>query len=262
MSSQILVNIETAAQAATVTLSNPGKLNAIDAAMWRALREAIERLAADPSVRCIIVRGEGDKAFAAGGDIKEFLSVRATVDDAMHYHEELVARALDAIRVCPKPTIAAIQGACIGGGLEIAGCCDIRIAGESATFGAPINKLGFSMYPGEMAALVALAGPAVVLEILLEGRILDAREACARGLVSRVVADDSVYDEARASARRIAAGAPLVAGWHKQWIARLTHDRPLSADEKRSAFAFLDTEDYREGMNAFFEKRKPRFSGK
>ncbi|MDR2032317.1 MAG: enoyl-CoA hydratase/isomerase family protein [Azoarcus sp.] len=260
MSSQILIDI--ADQTATLTLSNPGKLNAIDAAMWRALREAIERLVADAEVRCIVLRGEGDKAFAAGGDLKEFLSVRATVDDAMHYHEELVARALDAIRVCPKPTIAAIQGACIGGGLEIAGCCDIRIAGESAKFGAPINKLGFSMYPGEMAGLVALAGPAVVLEILLEGRILDAHEAYARGLLSRVVPDDVVFDEARASARRITAGAPLVASWHKQWIARLMHDRPLSEEEKRSAFAFLETEDYKEGMTAFFEKRKPRFRGR
>ncbi|MDR1463556.1 MAG: enoyl-CoA hydratase/isomerase family protein [Azoarcus sp.] len=260
MSSQILTGV--ADQAATLTLSNPGKLNAIDAAMWRALREAIERLAADPEVRCIVLRGEGDKAFAAGGDLKEFLSVRATIDDAMHYHEELVARALEAIRACPKPTIAAIQGACIGGGLEIAGCCDIRIAGESAKFGAPINKLGFSMYPGEMAGLVALAGPAVVLEILLEGRILDAHEAFARGLLSRIVPDDVVFDEARASARRIAAGAPLVASWHKQWIARLMHDRPMSEEEKRSAFAFLDTEDYKEGMTAFFEKRRPQFKGR
>ena len=260
MSSQIFV--EVADQTATVTLSNPGKLNAIDAAMWRALKEAIDRLAADPDVRCIILRGEADKAFAAGGDLKEFLSIRATVDDAMHYHEELVARALEAIRACPKPTIAAIQGACIGGGLEIAGCCDIRIAGESATFGAPISKLGFSMYPGEMAGLVALIGPAVALEILLEGRIFDAREAFARGLLSRVVADGAVHDEARASARRITAGAPLVARWHKQWIARLTHDRPLSAEEKRSAFAFLDTDDYKEGMAAFFEKRRPQFKGR
>ncbi|MDR3214591.1 MAG: enoyl-CoA hydratase/isomerase family protein [Azoarcus sp.] len=260
MSSQILTHI--ADQTATVTLSNPGKLNAIDAAMWRALREAIDHAVADPEVRCIVLRGEGDKAFAAGGDLEEFLSVRATVDDAMHYHEERVARALDAIRNCPKPTIAAIQGACIGGGLEIAGCCDIRIAGESARFGAPINKLGFSMYPGEMAGLVALAGPAVVLEILLEGRILDAHEAFARGLLSRIVPDGAVFDEARASARRIAAGAPLVASWHKQWIARLMHDHPLSEEEKRSAFAFLDTEDYREGMAAFFEKRNPVFKGR
>ncbi|MDR3340759.1 MAG: enoyl-CoA hydratase/isomerase family protein [Candidatus Symbiothrix sp.] len=257
--SQIIVTISE--QIATITLSNPGKLNAIDANMWRALREAFGRLSIDPEVRCIILRGEGDKAFAAGGDIKEFLTVRATVDDALHYHEELVARALDAIRTCPKPTIAAIQGACIGGGLEIVGCCDIRIAGESAKFGAPINRLGFSMYPGEMAGLLAIVSPAVVLEILLEGRIFDAGEAYDKGILTRVISDESVIDEAYASARRITAGAPLVAQWHKQWIARLLHDKPLSEEEKRSAFAFLDTGDYKEGMDAFFEKRKPQFKG-
>ena len=115
---------------ATVTLHNPGKLNAVNAAMWRGLSSALKRVADTPEVRCVILRGAGDDAFAAGGDIEEFLTVRATVDDALHYHEELVANALDAIRNCAVPTVAAIRGACIGGGLEIAGCCDIRIAGE------------------------------------------------------------------------------------------------------------------------------------
>ncbi|MCK0506450.1 enoyl-CoA hydratase/isomerase family protein [Aromatoleum anaerobium] len=247
---------------ATLVLSNPGKLNAIDSAMWIALHETFERIAADNNLRCVILRGDGDKAFAAGGDIEEFLTVRATVEDALHYHDELVAAALDAIRACPVPTVAAIQGACIGGGLEIAGCCDLRIAGESARFGAPINRLGFSMYPGEMAGLLDLVGPAVLLEILLEGRILSAREALQKGLLTRIVDDEKVIDEAQASAARIAAGAPLVARWHKQWVRRLMRDEPLSADEKRAAFAFLDTADYREGLETFFAKRPPRFTGR
>ncbi len=245
-----------------ISLSHPGKLNAIDAGMWIALRETLEHAASDPDVRCIILRGDGDEAFAAGGDIEEFQTVRATVDDALHYHDTLVAAALEAIRNSPIPTVAAIRGACIGGGLEIAGCCDIRIAGESARFGAPINRLGFSMYPGEMAGLLALVGPAVVLEILLEGRIFDAHEALAKGLLSRVVADDRVFAEADETAARISAGAPLVARWHKQWAQRLTHDQPLTEAEKRSAFDFLATDDYQEGIRAFFEKRKPRFTGK
>ncbi|TVT50814.1 MAG: enoyl-CoA hydratase/isomerase family protein [Denitromonas halophila] len=248
--------------ALTIRLSHPGKLNAIDAGMWTALRAALERAAGNPVVRCIILRGDGDDAFAAGGDIEEFQTVRATVDDALHYHDTLVAAALEAIRQSPIPTVAAIRGACIGGGLEIAGCCDIRIAGESARFGAPINRLGFSMYPGEMAGLLALVGPAVVLEILLEGRIFNAHEALAKGLLSRVVSDDQVFAEADDTAARISAGAPLVARWHKQWALRLTHDRPLSEAEKRSAFDFLATDDYREGIRAFFEKRKPQFTGK
>jgi enoyl-CoA hydratase/carnithine racemase len=247
---------------ATVTLHNPSKLNAVNAAMWRGLSAAMARIAGDDSVRCVIVRGAGENAFAAGGDIEEFRRVRATVDDALHYHEDLVASALNAIRDCAVPTVAAIRGACVGGGLEIAGCCDIRIAGASARFGAPINRLGFSMYPGEMAGLLALVGPAVVLEILLEGRILDAREALQKGLLTRVVDDERVFEEAAVSAERIRAGAPLVARWHKQWVRRLTTGVPLSEEEKRRAFDFLATEDYREGLAAFSEKRAPVFRGR
>ena len=247
---------------ATLSLSNPDKLNAVDAGMWRGLQARMTVINADPDVRCVVLRGAGDKAFAAGGDIEEFLTVRATVDDALHYHEGLVAAALDAIRACPVPTVALIQGACVGGGLEIAGCCDLRIAGESSRFGAPINKLGFSMYPGEMAGLLGLVGPAVLLEILLEGRILGAREALAKGLLTRVVDDEEVERETLATVGRIVKGAPLVARWHKQWVHRLMDGRPLSADEKRAAFDFLAPDDYREGLDAFLGKRSPVFKGR
>ena len=256
------IDLEISDGLATVTLHNPAKLNALNAAMWRGLSAAMAKVASDDSVRCVILRGAGDVAFAAGGGIGGFLRVRATIDDALHYHEGLVASALDALRDCAVPTVAAIRGACIGGGLEIAGCCDIRIAGESARFGAPINRLGFSMYPGEMAGLLALVGPAVVLEILLEGRILSAREALQKGLLSRVVDDEKVFEEAAACAARICAGAPLVARWHKQWVKRLMRGGALGDAEKREAFAFLATEDYREGLDAFLAKRPPLFRGR
>ena len=244
---------------ATVTLANPGKLNAVDAAMWRQLETAMAALDGDATLRAVVVRGDGD-AFAAGGDLEEFSAARDTPDKALAYHHA-VGRALEALAGCRHPTVALIHGPCVGGGLAIAGACDLRIAGESARFGAPIGKLGFSMYPGEIALLLSLVGPAVVKEILLEGRLLTARHALEKGLITRVVADAEVDDEARATARRIAAGAPLVAGWHKQWIARLHDATPLTPDEQRASFAFLDTADYREGMAAFHAKRPPRFTG-
>lgn len=244
---------------ATITLANPGKLNAIDAAMWLRIEQIFIELDADTNLRCVILRGKGD-AFAAGGDLVEMREARRDVTCAQAYHDQ-VGRALDAIARCRHPIIALILGPCVGGGLEIAAACDLRIAGASSRFGAPINKLGFSMYPGELAGLIKLAGPAVVKEILLEGRLLTAAEAYGKGLLTRVVSDDEVETEALATAHRIAAGAPLVARWHKQWTARLLDGVSLTVEERMASFAFLDTADYHEGIAAFLEKRPPRFSG-
>jgi len=243
------------------TLANPGKLNAIDLAMWQRLAEIIHELSEDGQLRCVILRGDGDQAFAAGGDIEEFLSRRDTLERAMAYHAQ-VGEALQAVFDCRLPTIALVQGACIGGGLEIAAQCDLRICAESSRFVAHIKQLGFSMYPGELAGLLRLVGSATVLELLLEGRILGAPEALAKGLATRVVADSEVVDEAYASARRICDGAPLVARWHKQWVRRLQNEVPLAAQELRASFAFLETDDYREGLSAFLGKRKPAFRGR
>ena len=255
------VNVSRDGEIATLTLNNPGKLNAVNLRMWLQLAESMAVLSVDREVRCIVLRGAGDAAFAAGGDLDEFVTARATLEQALHYHDQ-VAAALNAIADCPHPTVALIHGPCIGGGMEIAGVCDLRICGDSARFGAPINRLGFSMYPGEMEGLLRLAGAAVMKEILLEGRILSAAEAYQKGLVTRVVPDPRAADEAYATARRICAGAPLVAGWHKHWIRRLQDGRPLNDEEKAASFAFLETEDYREGLAAFLEKRKPAFKAR
>lgn len=247
-------------EVATVVLSNPDRRNAIDLAMWRELAAAMGDLSADGGVRCVVLAGDGE-AFAAGGDLEEIARLRTTLAEARAYHGQ-VAETLSAVARSPHPTLAVIRGPCVGGGLEIAASCDLRLAGAGATFGVPIHRLGFSMYPGEMEGLLRLVGPAVLRELLLEGRILGAAEAAARGLVTRVVPDESLEAEAAATVRRITQGAPLVAGWHKAWIERLLHDRPLTPEELDSSFAFLGTEDYREGLAAFLEKRPPRFRGR
>jgi enoyl-CoA hydratase/carnithine racemase len=260
MPGEILVS--RAGDLATVVLSNPEKLNALNAAMWRALGEALTTLSADDGLRCVVLRGAGEQAFAAGGDIEEFARLRDTEERALAYHE-WVGAALAAIRDCRHPTLALIRGHCIGGGLEIAAQCDLRICGESSRFGVPISRLGFTMYHAELAGLVALAGPAVALELLLEGRIFPAREAYEKGLVTRLVPDERVEEETLACAGRIAAGAPLVATWHKKLTRRLAFTpAPLSPEEVRENLAWLGTEDYREGIAAFLEKRVARFRGR
>lgn len=245
---------------ATVTLENPGRLNALDKGMWQGLRDRMQALSAEEALRCVVLRGAGDQAFAAGADIAEFATERANRDQARVYGT-LIHEAMQAVAQCRHPTVALIRGACIGGGLEIAAMCDLRICGASSRFGVPINRLGLTMAYGELQGLLAVAGRAVALEILLEGRVFGAEEAYAKRLVHRVVADAEVEREAYASAERIAAGAPLVARWHKQYIDRLTPRVELAPGEWDEGYACFDTADYREGVAAFLAKRRPQFRG-
>jgi enoyl-CoA hydratase/carnithine racemase len=165
------------------------------------------------------------------------------------------------VRECPHPTLAMIMGACVGGGLEVAAMCDMRICGASSRFGIPIKKLGLTMAYGELIGLLSVVGPATALEILLEGRVFKADEALAKGLVTRVVPDDQVEAEALAAAGRVAAGAPLVARWHKKFIRKLQYEANLSGADWTEGFACFDTADYREGVAAFLAKRDPDFRG-
>ncbi|MCC6197444.1 MAG: enoyl-CoA hydratase/isomerase family protein [Burkholderiales bacterium] len=254
------IGVERAGAIATVVLDRPEKLNALTLAMWRELGEAIQRLSADDSVRCVILRGAGEKAFSPGNDIGEFATARANKAQAIEYGKAMHGT-LRALAECRHPLVAQIHGICVGGGLEIAALCDLRICGEGSRFGVPIKSLGLVMAYDEMAPLVRLVGRAVALEILLEGRIFDAAEALAKGLVTRVVADDAVAAEARAAAERIAEGAPLVARWHKRFARRLADPRPLTGAELDECFDCFDTQDFREGYAAFLAKRKPRFTG-
>jgi enoyl-CoA hydratase/carnithine racemase len=248
---------------ATVALHNPGKLNALTVSMWQALAREMEAASADDTLRCVVLRGSGSDAFAAGADIAEFAAVRDTFEQGRRYHDEYVYGALKAVAECRHPTIAMIHGPCVGGGLEIASQCDLRISGASGRFGVPINRLGFAIAYTELEAILPLVGRAVALEILVEGRVWNAEEAFAKGLLTRVVPDSDLEDEIKASARRIAEGAPLVARWHKQFIRRLTpKPAPLTEAERQENFAYFATEDYRIGYDAFLSKTRPKFRGR
>jgi enoyl-CoA hydratase len=245
---------------ATVILNRPDKLNALTKPMWRALGERIDALSADDALRCVIVRGAGEKAFSPGNDIAEFATERANKAQAIEYGHVMHAT-LRALAGCRHPLVAQIHGICVGGGLEIAALCDLRICGTSSRFGAPIKNLGLVMAYPEMLPLVRLAGPDVALEILLEGRIFDAQEAKEKRLVTRVVPDDQVAAETLATALRIADGSPLVARWHKRFARRIADARPITAEEYDECFDCFDTDDFRIGYAAFLAKRKPLFTG-
>ena len=247
---------------AIVALSHPDRLNVLDRGGWEALADIMTSLAEDQDVRCIVIEGSGTRAFSAGSDIGGFPQERQTPDQVQVYAHALES-ALSMLRHCPHPTVALIHGVCVGGGLEIAVSCDLRICSESSRFGAPINRLGLTMSYTELGPLVDLVGASSTLEILLEGGLLDAKRAYEKGLVNRVVPDEDVGEAARATAHRIAAGAPLVNRWHKKFVRRLTDGGgPPTEAERREAYEAFETDDYQEGVQAFLERRDPRFEGK
>jgi enoyl-CoA hydratase len=245
---------------ARVTLSNPDKLNAIDISMWRELRAAFERLQGMPAAEAphaVVVCGAGDQ-FASGGDIVEFARFRFDEAQLAEFHENVVAPALHAMLDCDIPLYAQIAGACIGGGLEIAACCDIRICGASSRFGAPIAKLGFPMAPAELQVLSRVAAAPVLREMLLEARLLDAGAALRAGLVHEVVPDAEVAPLVQRRAERLATLSPQAARINKRTLRQLAAGGPTEA-ERRAHYAYAASADHREGVTAFIEKRPPRF---
>jgi enoyl-CoA hydratase/carnithine racemase len=256
-----VVLIERSDAIATVVLNRPERMNALTWAMWEGVRDAMAALDGEDELRCIVLRGAGGKAFAPGADIGEFAALRSNFEQARRYGA-LMHETMRRIDQCRHPTVALIEGICVGGGLELAMLCDIRICGEGSRFGVPINRIGVTMGYPEIAALIKLVGRQTALEILLEGRVFGAAEALAKGLVTRVVPDDRVAEEAYAAARRIAQGAPLVNRWHKAFARRLEDPAPLAPDEFDEPYQTFDTEDFREGVRAFLEKRPPTFRGR
>jgi enoyl-CoA hydratase/carnithine racemase len=246
---------------ATVALNRGERMNAFNLAMWDSLQRVMAEVNGDDSLRCVVLRGAGEAPFGAGADIAEFETVRADAAQARAYARRVDA-AMAAVADCPWPTLAMIRGACVGGGLELAVNCDLRICGADARFGIPINRIGHCLPMPAMRALVELVGRSVALEVLLEGRIINACEAKDIGLVNRVVPDEELAAEAGATAERIARGAPLAARGHKRLAHRALDPRPLSEQDWAAAFETCDSADYREGVRAFLAKEQPVFKGR
>ncbi len=247
---------------ATITLESPGKLNAVSVAMWQEVRRVFESLADDERIRCIVVRGAGGN-FAAGADLDEFSEVHRNLESGRRFHLETVLPSLAAIREVPQPVMAAIEGVCAGGGLQIALACDIRLASETARLGVPVGRLGFPVVLSELRLLLERLGPSVTADLLLTGRLLDARESAEKGLVSRVLPAADFEHRVTETVHAICAGSPLAARQNKAQI-QLLLERGMqyTAHDLDASFDFLDSDDYHEGIAAFLAKRLPKFTGK
>ena len=214
------IRVERSTLHATLWLDRPEKHNPLSAATWVDLASSLRALSADDRLRCVIIRGAGGRSFSAGADIAEFETTRASPAAARVYGARINA-CMSAILECRHPVVAAIEGVCAGGGVEIATHCDLRYANASARFGIPVKRLGLSVDAPEMAALIRLVGPSTALELLLEGRFLDAEEARAKGLINRVFPDATFQSDLDATIASICEGAPLVARMHKRMARRL-----------------------------------------
>jgi enoyl-CoA hydratase/carnithine racemase len=244
-----------------VTIDRPAKRNCMDLPMWIALAEAMEAAHADDSLRCVLVQGAGEEAFCAGADIAAFEVERGTPEREEVYGREL-SRAFQSLRLCQHPVVAACRGWTMGGGAGVATMADFRVGGPGTRIGIPARNLGIWYDYGELDPLLSSVGYAVACELLIEGRVFTGHEAYEKGLLSRLVADEAVKEEAMAMAVRISAGAPLSNRFHKRALQRLRGPLPITVEERRANGDYAYTEDFREAARAFVEKRKPVFKAR
>ncbi|MBK0400312.1 enoyl-CoA hydratase/isomerase family protein [Limibaculum sp. M0105] len=246
---------------ATVTFNRPESRNALTFAMYEGLAAICAAAPTDGSVKAIIVTGAGDRAFAAGTDMTQFRGFSAD-QDALDYEHKMDG-VLKAIESCPVPTIAAITGACTGGGAAIAACCDLRISDARLKFGFPIARtLGNCLSVGNLARLASLLGPARTREILLTARLIEADEANMIGLVSEVLPDaEAVRARAHELARLLSGHAPLTMRATKEGLRRVFYHGPKADDADLILMTYM-SEDFREGMEAFLGKRAPNWKGR
>jgi len=248
------IQIEADGPVTTVTLCHAAKRNAMSRAMWRDLRQAFVDLQRDPQVRCVLVRG-AQGHFCAGGDIAEYPGFRFDAVALQHFHEVEVWGALAAMLACDVPLIAQIDGVCMGAGLEIASACDLRLASEAASFGAPIARLGFPMAASEAALVAGAVGDALARAMLLAAEVVPPARLLQQGFLLQVLPAAELQAAAQALAVRVASLAPQAARLNKQTLRALHVASPLQAP-----YAYADSAEHREGIEAFLAKRKPDFS--
>jgi enoyl-CoA hydratase/carnithine racemase len=246
---------------AYVTFNRPQARNALTFAMYERLAEICDQANRDRSVKAILITGGGDKAFAAGTDISQFRAFDKE-QDALDY-EARIDRVMNAIERCRVPTIAAIHGACTGGGASIAACCDLRSASRGMKYGFPVARtLGNCLSLASYARLVYLVGPALVKDIVFRARLIEADEALAKGLISELLPDQaSLMQKAEEIARQVASHAPLTLQATKEAILRLRMGVKHGEGNDLVLMCYM-SEDFREGMEAFLNKRKPVWKGK
>lgn len=248
--------------AARIIFNQPEKRNAVSLEMWQAVEGAVDAFRDDSSVRVLVLSGAGGKAFVSGADISKFGSERASEEARTEYNDTL-ARVYEKIQAFPKPVIAQIDGFCIGGGLGLAVCCDIRICGASSQFAIPAAKLGLGYgFPG-INRLANLVGPAFTKEFFFTARRFDAEECRMMGLVNRIVADGEVEAAAIEMAEKIGANAPLTVNSVKYIVNQTQLDESQRDLDKCAELVrgCFESQDYIEGRTAFMEKRKPKFIG-
>ncbi|PZW42212.1 enoyl-CoA hydratase/carnithine racemase [Humitalea rosea] len=260
MSTDPRIKVSVDGPVGTVLIDRAEKRNALDLPMWRALGAALDALGAVNEIGCLVIRGAGTLAFSAGADIAAFARDRGTGEQQNRYNEDL-HHAMQAIRACTHPVVAAISGWCMGGGAGIASMCDFRVGGEGMRLGVPARERGIWYAHAELDPILSVVGYAIACELMIEGRVFSGREAYEKGLISRVVPDDAVFGEAEALARRICEGAPLSNRYHKRALQALRGPIPVSAEEQAASQGFAQTADYREATLAFTEKRRPVFKG-
>jgi enoyl-CoA hydratase len=246
-----------------VRFNNPAKHNALSIDMWEAVPALLGRAAADDTVRMVVLSGEGGKSFVSGADISQFEDLRAA-KEAVRKYEQVAEAALQGIHEFAKPTIACIQGYCIGGGLNVAIACDIRIASGDSTFAIPATRLGLGYRVSAMKNLVDLVGPGYAKDIFFTARRLDAEEALRIGLVNRIAPAAALPKLLDEYVQPIAAGAPLTIKAGKRIIGEvLKPDADMDLELcRRLILDCFESDDYAEGRRAFMEKRKPAFKGK